>query len=58
MKKDRVFATFGSLPIGTQFIDPRWDELCIKSSDVGAKDRWCATGFEITFVPSEVVIVG
>lgn len=54
---DKTFSTFGALPIGAQFIDPRYDELCQKTSDDGAKDRYCFNGFEISFSPHEAVQV-
>jgi len=54
---ERKFITFGNLPIGSQFIDPRWNELCVKTSYEGARDQYCAKGYEVSFSKHEVVVV-
>lgn len=47
---------FSELKIGQSFIDPRNpDDVCVKSSDSGAVDAWCAKGFELSFNPDERV---
>lgn len=57
MNSERNFSTFGSLYIGQKFIDPRWDEPCIKVSEIGARDKYCAPGFEVSFQQSEPVVI-
>ncbi len=52
-----ITKTFGEIRIGQRFIDPSWNEPCVKVSDTGAKDKYCAKDFVITFAPTDQVIV-
>ena len=47
---------FSELKTGQSFIDPKYpNDVCIKTSAGGAKDPYCAKGFELSFGPNDTV---